>query len=107
MRAYNKQHSIASEAYSPIAQGKVLDDPVITRIAGSAGRSPAQVVLRWHIQRGDVVIPKSVTPERIQANFEVFDYELSNDEVEAIAGLDRGENGRTGAHPDTFDYVPG
>lgn len=106
VRAYNKHRGIASEAYSPIARGKVLDDPAVTRIAEAVGKSSAQVVLRWHIQRGDIVFPKSVTPERIRSNFELFDFELSRQELEAISGLDRGENGRTGPHPDMFDYIP-
>jgi 2,5-diketo-D-gluconate reductase A len=106
VRAYDEDHGIATEAWSPIAQGKVLDDEVITRIAKSVDKTPAQVVLRWHIQRGDIVFPKSVTPERVKSNFEIFDFNLSDDEVDAITGLDRGEAGRTGAHPDEFDYIP-
>lgn len=106
VRAYGREHGIATEAWSPIAQGKVLDDPVITRIADAAGKSPAQVVLRWHVQRGDIVFPKSVTPERIRSNFELFDFELDDSDMDAISGLDRGESGRTGPDPDTFDYVP-
>ncbi len=106
VRAYGRDHGIATEAWSPIAQGKVLDDPVITRIAGDRGKSPAQVVLRWHIQRGDIVFPKSVTPERVKSNFELFDFELDGSDMDAIAALDRGESGRTGPDPDTFDYVP-
>ncbi len=106
VRAYGREHGIATEAWSPIAQGKVLDDPVITRIADAAGKSPAQVVLRWHVQRGDIVFPKSVTPERIRSNFELFDFELDGSDMDAISGLDRGESGRTGPDPDTFDYVP-
>ncbi|MDT5013762.1 MAG: 2,5-diketo-D-gluconate reductase [Mycobacterium sp.] len=106
VRAYNRKHGIMTEAWSPIAQGAVLDDPGVTRIADSAGKSAAQVVLRWHVQRGDIVFPKSVTPERIKANLELFDFELSGDEMVAISGLDRGENGRRGPHPDKFDYIP-
>ncbi|OBK92311.1 oxidoreductase [Mycobacterium asiaticum] len=106
VRAYNREHGIATEAWSPIAQGKVLDDEVITRIAGKLGKTPAQVVLRWHIQRGDIVFPKSVSPDRVKSNFEVFDFDLADDDVASITELDRGENGRTGAHPDTFDYIP-
>ncbi len=106
VRAYGRDHGIATEAWSPIAQGKVLDDPVITRIAGDRGKSPAQVVLRWHIQRGDIVFPKSVTPERVKSNFELFDFELDGSDMDAISALDRGESGRTGPDPDTFDYVP-
>jgi 2,5-diketo-D-gluconate reductase A len=106
VRAYGREHGIATEAWSPIAQGKVLDDPVITRIAEGRGKSPAQVVLRWHIQRGDIVFPKSVTPERVRSNFELFDFELDGSDMDAISALDKGESGRTGGNPDTFDYVP-
>lgn len=106
VRAYGRAHGIATEAWSPIARGKVLDDEVITRIADSAGKTPAQVVLRWHIQRGDIVFPKSVHPERIKSNFEIFDFELSGDDMDAISGLDRGEPGRMGPNPDEFDYIP-
>jgi 2,5-diketo-D-gluconate reductase A len=106
VRAYDTEHGIATEAWSPIAQGKVLDDPVITRIADAIGRSPAQVVLRWHIQRGDIVFPKSVTPDRMKENFALFDFELDSSDMDAITGLDKGEAGRTGPNPDTFDYIP-
>ena len=106
VRAYCAEHDIAVEAWSPIAQGKVLDDPVVTQIAESVGRTPAQVVLRWHIQRGDIVFPKSVTPKRIEENFALFDFELSQHDVDALTALDRGEDGRTGPNPDTFDYIP-
>jgi 2,5-diketo-D-gluconate reductase A len=105
VRAHGHQRGIVTEAWSPIAQGKVLDDPVINRIANALGKSAAQVVLRWHIQRGDIVFPKSVTPERIQANFELFDFELGDADMDAISGLDKGESGRRGPNPDTFDYV--
>jgi 2,5-diketo-D-gluconate reductase A len=106
VRAYGQQHGIVTEAWSPIAQGKVLDDAAITAIAESTGKSAAQVVLRWHVQRGDVVFPKSVTPERMRANFEIFDFELDGDQMAAISALDKGEEGRTGPNPDTFDYIP-
>jgi len=106
LRAFDAEHEIATEAWSPIAQGAVLDDPVITRIAGAVGRTPAQVVLRWHIQRGDIVFPKSVTPQRVKENYELFDFELSSVDVNAINELDKGEAGRTGPNPDKFDYVP-
>ena len=106
VRAYNAEHGIVTEAWSPIAQGEVLDDPVITRIADRVGRTPAQVTLRWHIQRGDVIFPKSVTPARVKENFELFDFELSSEDVDAIAALDKGDDGRTGPHPDTFDRIP-
>jgi 2,5-diketo-D-gluconate reductase A len=106
VRAYGREHGIATEAWSPIAQGRVLDDPVINRIAKARDKSPAQVVLRWHIQRGDIVFPKSVTPERVKANFELFDFELDGSDMDAISALDKGESGRNGPNPDTFDYIP-
>jgi len=106
VRAYEEAHGIATEAWSPIAKGEVLDDPVVTEVAERVGRTPAQVVLRWHIQRGNIVFPKSVTPERIRENFEIFDFELEPGDIEKIALLDRGEAGRTGPNPDKFAYVP-
>jgi 2,5-diketo-D-gluconate reductase A len=106
VRAFDAEHGIATEAWSPIAQGKVLDDPTIVRIAEAHGKTPAQVTLRWHLQRGDIVFPKSTTPGRIKENFQLFDFELDMADVEAITALDRGEDGRTGPHPDNFDYVP-
>ena len=106
VRSYGREHGIATEAWSPIAQGGVLDDSTITQIAEEVGKTPAQVVLRWHIQRGDIVFPKSVTPSRMKENFEIFDFELGSEAMDAITALDRGEEGRTGAHPDQFDYVP-
>jgi 2,5-diketo-D-gluconate reductase A len=102
VHAYDRANGIATEAWSPIAQGAVLDDPEIAAIADRVGRSPAQVVLRWHIQRGTIVFPKSVTPARIEENFALFDFALGDDDVERISGLDRGEEGRTGPHPDRF-----
>jgi 2,5-diketo-D-gluconate reductase A len=104
--SYGREHGIATEAWSPIAQGAVLDDPVITEIAERLGRSSAQVVLRWHIERGNIVFPKSTTPARIKENFELFDFELGPGDAERIEALDRGEEGRTGPHPDSFAYVP-
>jgi 2,5-diketo-D-gluconate reductase A len=106
VRAYGSKHGIATEAWSPIAQGKVLDDPAIERIADAVGTSPAQVVLRWHIQRGDIVFPKSVSPDRMTSNFELFDFELDSFAMDAISSLDQGESGRTGPNPDKFDYIP-
>jgi 2,5-diketo-D-gluconate reductase A len=106
VRGFDARKGIATQAWSPIAQGKVLGDPVITRIAESVGRSPAQVVLRWHLQRGDIVFPKSVTLQRVKENFELFDFELSSADVNAINELDKGEAGRTGPNPDKFDYIP-
>ena len=106
VRAYCDEHGIAVEAWSPIAQGAVLDDPVIGEIAQRVERTPAQVVLRWHIQRGLIVFPKSVTPERVRENFALFDFLLTDDDLAAIDGLDKGEAGRTGPNPDTFDFIP-
>ncbi|SCL53383.1 2,5-diketo-D-gluconate reductase A [Micromonospora citrea] len=106
VRAYGRAHGIPTEAWSPIAQGKVLGDPTVVDVAEQVGRTPAQVVLRWHVQRGDIVFPKSTTPERIEENFRIFDFELDDTAMERITGLDRGEAGRQGPNPDTFDYVP-
>ena len=100
--AYGRAHGIATEAWAPIAKGKVLDDPTVTEMAGRLGMSPAQVVLRWHIQRGNIVFPKSVTPARIKENFELFDFEIGPDDIAKIDALDRGEEGRDGLHPDTM-----
>ena len=104
VRAFDAEHGIATEAWSPIAQGKVLDDPVLERIAKAHDKTPAQVTLRWHVERGDIVFPKSVTPARMQENFEIFDFELSPDEHSDITDLDR--NDRTGPDPDKFNMVP-
>jgi 2,5-diketo-D-gluconate reductase A len=105
LRAYDREHGIATEAWSPIAQGDVLGDPVVTGIAGRIGRTPAQVTLRWHIQRGDIVFPKSVTPARIAENFAIFDFELSADDMAAISALGR-PDGRRGPNPDDFNWIP-
>jgi 2,5-diketo-D-gluconate reductase A len=107
VREYGREHGIATEAWSPIAQGKVLDEPTIARIAEEAGKTPAQVVLRWHIQRGDIMCPKSVTPSRMKENIELFDFDLGSAGMDAITALDRGEDGRIGPNPDTFAYIPG
>ena len=100
LRREHQELGILTEAWSPLAQGKVLDDPVIVEIAKAHSKTPGQVVIRWHLQLGNVVIPKSVTPERIDQNFNVFDFELSGAEMESIEGLDAGI--RTGPDPDTF-----
>jgi 2,5-diketo-D-gluconate reductase A len=105
VRAFDADHEIVTEAWSPIARGKVADDPVIGAIAERLGRSPAQVTLRWHVQRGDVVFPKSVNRNRIEENFAIFDFELDPSDMVAITALDRGE--RTGPNPDEFDWIPG
>ncbi|MFF3254246.1 aldo/keto reductase [Actinacidiphila glaucinigra] len=101
LRAFHARHGIATEAWSPLAQGAVLRDPVVTGIADRLGRTPAQVILRWHLQLGNVVIPKSVTPERIRQNIDVFDFALSDADIAAITALDSGT--RIGPDPDTFN----
>jgi 2,5-diketo-D-gluconate reductase A len=106
VRAACARHDVAVEAWAPIARGKVNDDDTITGIADRLGRTPAQVALRWHIQRGDIVFPKTVTPERMRENFDIFDFELSDDDMSTITALDRGEEGRGGPNPDTFDVIP-
>jgi 2,5-diketo-D-gluconate reductase A len=100
LRREHEQLGILTEAWSPLAQGKVLDDPAIVAIADAHGKTPGQVVIRWHLQLGNVVIPKSVTPARIEENLDVFDFELSAAEMESIEGLDRGM--RIGPDPETF-----
>ncbi len=106
VRAYGQAHGIVTEAWSPIAQGEVLGDPTVRGIADRVGRTPAQVVLRWHVQRGDVVFPKTVTPSRMRENLALFDFELDNPAMQALTGLDRGEAGRTGPNPDSFNRIP-
>jgi 2,5-diketo-D-gluconate reductase A len=100
LRTWHADHDIATEAWSPLAQGALLDDDTIATIAAHHEKTPAQTILRWHLQIGNVVIPKSVTPERIRENIDVFDFELSEDDMAAIARLDAGE--RTGPDPATF-----
>jgi 2,5-diketo-D-gluconate reductase A len=105
VRAFGAEHGIVTEAWAPIAKGKVADDAVIQGIAAQVGRTPAQVTLRWHVQRGDVVFPKSVTRTRVEENFDIFDFELDEEAMSAISALNRDE--RTGPNPDEFNYVPG
>jgi 2,5-diketo-D-gluconate reductase A len=100
LRAWHAEHGVATEAWSPIAQGAALEDETIATVAAHHERTSAQTILRWHIQLGNVVIPKSVTPARIRENFQLFDFELSEDDMAAIARLDRGE--RVGPDPATF-----
>jgi 2,5-diketo-D-gluconate reductase A len=100
LRRYDSEQGIATEAWAPLGRGQFLDDPVLEEIASAHDHTPAQVVLRWHLQIGNVAIPKSVTPARIEENFRVFDFELSSDEMERLGELDRGE--RTGPDPDNF-----
>jgi 2,5-diketo-D-gluconate reductase A len=100
LRAWHAEHGVATEAWSPLAQGEVLGDDTLVTIAAHHQRTVAQVVLRWHLQLGNVVIPKSVTPSRVRENFDLFDFELSEDDLAAIARLDVGH--RTGPDPSTF-----
>ncbi len=106
VRAANQRHGVLTEAWSPIAKGTVVDDDTIGEIASLVGRTPAQVALRWHVQRGDIVFPKSMNADRMRQNFEIFDFELEPTHMSAIDELDRGEAGRMGPNPDTFDWIP-
>ncbi|MEV6865278.1 aldo/keto reductase [Streptosporangium subroseum] len=101
LREFHADHGIATESWSPLAQGAVLKDPVIVAIAEKYGRTPAQVVLRWHLDLGNIVIPKSVTPSRIRENLDIFDFALTEGDIAEIARLDRGT--RTGPDPETFN----
>jgi 2,5-diketo-D-gluconate reductase A len=100
LREFHRKHGILTEAWSPLAQGELLEDRTLVQIAARHGKTVAQVVLRWHVQLGNVVIPKSVTPSRIAENIDVFDFELTFDDLAAIEGLEAGH--RTGPDPDTF-----
>jgi 2,5-diketo-D-gluconate reductase A len=104
-RAAGAGAGILTEAWSPIAQGKVVDDPTIGAIAQRVGRTPAQVTLRWHVQRGDIVFPKTLNAQRMRENFAIFDFELDEADMTAITQLDRGEDGRMGPNPNTFDWL--
>jgi len=106
-RAATLAHGAKVESWSPLGQGGgELTDPVVAEIASAHGKSPAQVLLRWQIDRGDIVFPKSVRRERLEENLAIFDFELSADQVTALAALDKGESGRSGPNPDTFDWIP-
>jgi 2,5-diketo-D-gluconate reductase A len=100
VRGFCAEHGIAVEAWSPIGQGLELDDPTIVSIAQRAGKTPAQVILRWHIQRGDIIFPKSVTPSRVKENIDIFDFELADGDVAEISALNKDQ--RTGPDPDKF-----
>lgn len=100
LRAWHAEHGIATEAWSPLAQGEVLKDDTLVTIAAHHERAVAQVILRWHLQLGNVVIPKSVTPARVRENLDIFDFELTEDDLAAIARLDAGH--RTGPDPASF-----
>ncbi|GAB2500251.1 aldo/keto reductase [Nocardiopsis aegyptia] len=101
LRGFHAKHGIVTEAWSPLGQGRLLDHPTVTAVAAEYERTPAQILLRWHIQLGNVVIPKSVTPERIRSNFEVFDFELAEADMDRVSGLNT--DSRYGPDPDAFD----
>jgi len=103
LREVRAQRGIATEAWAPLGQGALLTHPTVTAVAEGRGQTPAQVLIRWHIQLGNIVIPKSVNPSRIASNFDVFDFELSSDEMASISSLDDGN--RLGPDPRTFDFA--
>jgi len=105
-RAASREQGILVESWSPIARGRVADDPTLLEIGARHGKTQSQVALRWHVERGDIVFPKSMRVERMRENFAIFDFTLTPDEVAAISALDRGEAGRTGPNPDVMDYIP-
>ena len=104
VRAFCAEHQIAVEGWSPLAQGKVIKDPTIATVAKKYDKTPAQVALRWQIELGLIVFPRSVKPERARENFDIWDFEMSGEDVEALSALNKDE--RTGPDPDTFDYIP-
>ncbi|WP_028655290.1 aldo/keto reductase [Nocardioides sp. J54] len=107
VRAATTRHGAVVEAWSPLGQGGgELEDPAVLAVAERHGKTPAQVLLRWALDRGDVVFPKSMSKARLAENFDVLDFALGADEVAAIAALDKGEAGRQGPNPDTFDWIP-
>jgi 2,5-diketo-D-gluconate reductase A len=103
LREVHAQLGIATEAWSPLGQGSLLSNPTVTAVAERHGKTPAQALIRWHIQLGNIVIPKSVTPERIVSNFDVFDFELSEQDMASISSL--GDGTRLGPDPRTFDFT--
>lgn len=105
VREYHHRHNIQIESYSPLGSGAVLDNSLIAQVASKHQRSPAQVIIRWHLQEGLVVIPKSVTPDRIRQNLNVFDFTLDDGDMAKIATLDDPEDGKTGSQPDEFNDV--
>lgn len=105
-RAASYAHGIAVEAWSPIARGRVAEEPTLVQLGEKYEKTAAQVTLRWHIERGDIIFPKSMHPQRMRENLEIFDFDLTPDEVDEISALDEGEKGRTGPNPDVFDYLP-
>lgn len=105
VRAFNKEHGIVTEAWSPLGRGTYFDDPVIVDQSKRLGRTPAQIMLRWAIERGDVVFPKASSRERIKENMDIFDWQLDEAATRALNGLDKGEAGRRGSHPDTMALI--
>lgn len=103
LREFHAEHGIATEAWSPLGQGNLVDHPTIATIAEAYHRTPAQVIIRWHLQLGNIAIPKSATPERIRTNFQVFDFDLAEDDLEKISGLNTGH--RFGPDPDRFNQA--
>jgi 2,5-diketo-D-gluconate reductase A len=106
VRAYGHAHGIVTQAWSPLAQGRALSDPVVLEIAHRVHRTPSQVVLRWHIQRGDIVFPKTLSVARMRENIDVFGFQLEPRDLARLSTLEQGEVGRIGPHPDTFEWVP-
>lgn len=104
-RRASHEQAIAVEAWGPLAKGEALTDPIVKEIASKIDRAASQVVLRWHVQRGDIIFPKSMHRERMIENLQIFDFELSEDQVARIDALDKGEDGRQGPNPNTFDKV--
>jgi len=105
VRDFHTQNGIHIECYSPLGSGSVLEDRTIAAIAKKHGKSVAQTIIRWHLQQGLIVIPKSTHADRLQANFDVFDFELDADDMKQFAGLDKGEDGRTGSNPATASFL--
>ncbi len=103
VRAFHEAQRIQLESYSPLGSGAVLDNPVIQKLANKHGKSPAQVIIRWHLQEGLVVIPKSVTPSRIRENLEVFDFKLDDEDLAEITSLDDPPNGKTNSRPEEYN----
>ena len=103
LREVHAQLGIATEAWSPLGQGSLLSNAAVTAVADTHGKTPAQVLIRWHIQLGNIVIPKSVTPERIVSNFDVFDFELSEQDMASISSL--GDGTRLGPDPRSFNFT--
>jgi len=105
-REASRAHGVLVEAWSPIARGRATEHELLREIGERYGKTGSQVTLRWHVERGDIVFPKSMRVERMRENFEIFDFRLTPDEVAAISALDEGESGRTGPHPSKMDWIP-